>query len=383
VNRLPFLDWMRGLALVIMIQVHGFNSFARMDARSSGVYGLAVLIGGMAGPLFLFMAGMTFAFLMDRLERKEIPAGRRWLVCLRRAGYIWGIAYLIRLTNWVGSWPHGGWDEILRVDILNSMGLAMAAFSLAAFFAGFRRIRGVLLAAIAIAAVSPFVANWDWTGVPDVVRQYLQAGYGRGHFPFFPCASYVGFGMTAGAAVRLTEMPRMDRLMQWAALIGGGATLAAQYVSNLPYAVYPKSNFWTDSPALIAIRVGISLVLLACCYTWTAYGASAGWSWMQSLGRNSLMVYWVHLMLVYGPLTRAFQKALSIPATVLAVTAVTALMVAMTALWQWWRMSRDRTRALASKGAVPSSTPAAANSQSPTGSTAPLPPPKESDSALP
>ena len=367
-NRLPFLDWMRGLALVIMIQVHVFNSFARMDARSSGIFSLAVFVGGMAGPLFLFMAGMTFAFLMDRLERKEVPARLRWFACLRRAGYIWAIAYLIRLTDWVGTWPHGGWDEILRVDILNSMGLAMAAFSLAAFFTGGRRIRGVLLAAIAIAAVSPLVANWDWTGVPDAVRQYLQAGYGRGHFPFFPCASYVGFGMTAGAAVRLTEIARMDRLMQWAALIGGGAALAAQYVSNLPYSVYPKSNFWTDNPALIAIRVGISLVILACCYTWTAYGASGGWSWMQSLGRNSLMVYWVHLMLVYGPLTGMFHKSLSIPATLLAVIAVTALMVAMTALWQWWRRRKV--------------VPTAANSQSPTSSTTPLPPPKESDSAL-
>jgi len=340
VNRFPFLDWMRGLALAIMIEVHVFNSFARMDVRNSGIYGLAVFIGGMAGPLFLFMAGMTFAFQMDRLERKEVRASRRWLACLRRAGYVWGIAYLIRITDWLGSWPHGGWAQIARVDILNSMGLAMAVFSLAAFATGGRRIRVVLVAAVAIAAVSPFVANWNWTAIPDVVRQYLQAGYGRGHFPFFPCASYLGFGMTAGAAVRITEAARMDRLMQWAALIGGGSILAAQYVSNLPYSVYPKSSFWTDNPALIVIRTGVSLVILAGCYTWTAYCASAGWSWMQSLGRNSLMVYWVHLMLVYGPLTAAFQKALSIPSTLIATLATIALMVGMTALWQWWRGRR-------------------------------------------
>jgi uncharacterized membrane protein len=350
VNRFPFLDWMRGLALVIMIQVHVFNSFARTDVRNGGVYSLAVFAGGMAGPLFLFMAGMTFAFQMDRLEHREPRAARRWLACLRRAGYIWAIAYLIRLTDWVGSWGHAGWSEILRVDILNSMGLAMAAFSLAAVATDGRRIRWVLVAAVGIAAVSPLVANWNWDTVPDVVRQYLQAGYGRGHFPFFPCASYLGFGMTAGAAVRLTEAARMDRLMQWAALIGGGSILAGQYVSNLPYAVYPKSNFWTDNPTLIAIRVGVSLVMLAGCYTWTAYCAGSGWSWMQCLGRNSLMVYWVHLILVYGPLTAALQKALSIPATALATLAAIAAMVAMSALWQWWKQRRVAARPVSVPG---------------------------------
>jgi hypothetical protein len=132
----------------------------------------------------------------------------------------------------------------------------------------------------------------------------------------------------------------MDRVMQWAALIGGGAILAAQYVSNLPYSVYPKSNFWTDNPALILIRLGVALVLLAICYTWTANCAGAGWSWMQCLGRSSLLVYWVHLILVYGPLTTALQKALSIPATVLATLVVIAAMVGLAALWQWWKRRR-------------------------------------------
>ncbi len=336
-NRLPFLDWMRGLALVIMIQVHVFNSFTRMDARNSGIYGLAVFVGGMAGPLFLFMAGMTFAFQMKRLESKGLAPTRRWLVCLRRAGYIWGIAYLIAIANWAGSWGHAGWDEILRVDILHDMGLAMAVFSFAAFATDGRRIRGVLLAAVAIAAVSPLVANWNWAGVPTRVHEYLSPGFGRGHFPFFPCASYLGFGMTAGAAVRLTDSARMDRLMQWAALLGGGAILAGEYVSNLPYGVYPKSNFWTDNPTLIAMRVGIALVMLAGSYAWTAYAAGPGWSWMQCLGRHSLLVYWVHLMLVYGPLTVALQKTLTVPAASLAVVGMVGLMVALAAVWERWR----------------------------------------------
>jgi uncharacterized membrane protein len=361
VKRFPFLDWMRGLALVIMIQCHVFNSFARMDVRGGGVYALSQFAGGMAGPLFLFMAGMTFAFQMEGLDGRQALPWRRWLACLRRAGYILGAAFLIRITNWVTSWPHTGWREIIRVDILNSMGLAMAVFSLAAWLDGGPRVRAVLLAAIVIAAASPLVANLNWSGAPTLVQEYLSPGFGRGHFPFFPCASYVGFGMTAGAAVRRTGSDRMDRLMQWAALFGGVLILGGQYVSNLPYAVYPKSNFWTDNPTLIFIRVGISLVMLAGAHLWTGYCVGSGWSWMKCLGRNSLMVYWVHLMLVYGAVTGPLQRALPVPLAVLATVAVTAAMVALSALWLWWK-GRWAVR----RGA--------ASCQSPTDSIAPSPP---------
>jgi uncharacterized membrane protein len=361
VKRFAFLDWMRGLALVIMFQCHVFNSFTRLDLRNGGVYALSVFTGGMAGPLFLFMAGMTFAFQMDSLEGREVLPRSRWLACLRRAGYIWGIAFLIRITDWATSWPHAGWEEITRVDILNSMGLAMAAFSAAALFGGGQRVRVVLLAAVAIAAVSPVVANFNWAAAPPLLHEYLAPGYGNGHFPFFPCASYLGFGIAAGAAVRRTDAARMAGLMQWSVLIGGALILAGQYVSNLPYAVYPQSNFWTDNPTLIAIRVGISLVLLAGSFLWTEYCAGPGWSWMQCLGRNSLLVYWVHLMLVYGVVTAPWQRALTIPATVLATVGVTAMMAALAAVWQWWK-----SRKSVSRGAV--------SSQSPIDSTAPSPP---------
>src|SRR5215470_6813286 len=94
VNRYPFLDWMRGLAVVIMIQCHTFNSFARMDVRQGGPYVLSQFLGGMAAPLFLFMAGMTLAFQMDKLGQRGINAKDRWLASLRRGAYVLVIAYL-------------------------------------------------------------------------------------------------------------------------------------------------------------------------------------------------------------------------------------------------------------------------------------------------
>jgi fucose 4-O-acetylase-like acetyltransferase len=54
---------------------------------------------------------------------------------------------------------------------------------------------------------------------------------------------------------------------------------------------------------------------------------------MQCLGRNSLIVYWVHLMLVYGNRTKRFHAGLGISATSIAALLVIALMVGLSVVW--------------------------------------------------
>ena len=340
-KRFTFLDWMRGLAVLIMIQCHAFNSFTRMDVRQDSGYVLSQFVGGMAAPLFLFMAGMTFGFQMEGLERRESRRALRWLVALRRAGYIVFVAYLFRFTNWLASLPKADLHELMKVDILNCMGLAMAAFSVVAFFDFRLRLRLAIIGALAVAAAAPLIGGLDWHGVPPVIRDYLTPSPERGRFPFFPCAAYVGFGLAAGALVKRAAAERMDRLMQWGVLFGLALVLSAEYVANLPFSLYAHSDFWRNSPALIFIRVGISLLLLAGAYLWTQFGARPGWSWMQSLGKTSLMVYWVHVMLVYGDIVKPLKRSLSVPQAALATVVVTMLMVALSETRLRWKERRQ------------------------------------------
>ena len=125
--------------------------------------------------------------------------------------------------------------------------------------------------------------------------------------------------------------------MQWSMLIGFSMIFIGQYFSNIPASVYTNASFWTDSPALIVIRVGICLMIMAGAYLWTEYCVGAGWSWMQAMGKNSLMVYWVHVTIVYGSLVHPLKRALSIPQSALAVAIVTLMMVVMSALWLAWK----------------------------------------------
>jgi uncharacterized membrane protein len=337
---------MRGLAVLIMIQCHTFNSFVRLDLREGGPYIYSQFVGGMAAPLFLFMAGMTTAFQMESLSRREPVALRRWLISLKRAGYILGVAFLFRLTNYLGSLPNANPQEISRVDILNCMGVGLAVFATAAIFDSANRVRFTLLAALAIAAATPVMAHLPWDGLPRLLREYLVPATGRGQFPFFPCASYVGFGLAVGVMVKRSPEDRFERLMQWSALVGFVLIFVAQYLSNIPASLYAESNFWTESPTLVLIRVGISLAIMAASYLWTQYCAGPGWSWMQCIGKNSLMVYWVHVILVYGGLARPIKRTMSVPVAVLATALLTAAMVALSAFWLRWKARRREMREL-------------------------------------
>lgn len=330
-----------------MIQCHTFNSFVRPDMHASGTYVLSQFAGGMAAPLFLFMAGMTLAFLMDSADRRCIRPARRWLIALRRGAYVLGIAYLFRLTNYVFSLPKGDWQEVVKVDILNAMGLAMMVFAVAALFRTPERERFAAALGLAIAAASPVIASLNWTWAPVVLREYLVPGPGGGRFAFFPYASYVGFGLTAGTIIRYAE--DLERLMQWSVLLGLSLVIGGQYFSNIPFSFYANSEFWVNSPALVVIRIGVSLMLLAGAYLWTEYCARQGWSWMQCLGRNSLMVYWVHVMLVYGDVTKRLHGTLGIGQAVAATLAVLGLMTGLSAAWLEWKRRRAATRQAAAR----------------------------------
>jgi uncharacterized membrane protein len=326
---LPFLDWTRGLAVLIMIQWHSFNSFTRMDLREGGPYMLSQFIGGMAAVLFLFLAGVTFAFQMDKLDRQSVPALGRLKSLLRRAGYILVMAFLFRITNSLFSVFGSSWKILLKVDILNCMAAAMLVLAVVTLSPPRYRARVAALVGIGIAAASPLVSAIDWGRCPDVVRDYLAAGHGQ--FAFFPWAAYLAFGVTAGALLRRTSEEVLERRMLWTLGLGFGMIFTGQYFSNIPYSIYDKSDFWINSPALVIIRTGVTLVMLAGAFLWTEFIAGPRWSWVESLGKTSLMVYWVHVLLVYN-WVNPLRKSLTIPQTAAATIAVMGLMLALSEL---------------------------------------------------
>jgi len=307
-SRLQFLDWARGIGAVIMLQGHTFHAFLRQDLRSSSTFVFSDFLGGMPSAIFLFLTGVTLAFLMDSRERQGAVASSRVVSSLRRAGYILSLAFLVRLQLWIFGWPGSPWTDLLRVDVLNCMGLALALLSPMAVFRTTERVRLCAILGVAIAAASPLVSQIDWSPVHPLVKAYIAPDYAS--FGFFPWGAFVAFGISLGSLIRVASHEELERAMQWLAVIGCVMIVVSQRLSDLP-SLYGKSEFWLNSPFMILIKTGVILLIIAFAFLWTKH-LDGAWSWVRQLGTTSLLVYWVHIELIYGRWLGAWHSSLTL-----------------------------------------------------------------------
>ena len=331
--RLQYLDWVRGLGAIIMLQGHAFDSFLKPELHPGGTFIFSQFLGGMPPAIFLFLTGVTLAFLMDSSARKGLSPVERVFTAFRRSGYLFALAFAFRLQMWILGFP-APWTDLFKVDILNAMGFAIALFSVMALFRTQERVRLCAALGLGIALAAPLVSQWGASGMPWPVRNYIVPDLQR--FAFFPWGAYVAFGMSAGSLIRIVPPDATERAMQWGALAGGALILACQYTAGLPYSVYAKSDYWLNSPAQILTKLGVMLILIAAAFVWTRYGAKDGWSWVRQFGTTSLLVYWVHIEVVYGRWFWFLKGSLTVSETVVSAVCLILLMLTLSLIRSNW-----------------------------------------------
>jgi uncharacterized membrane protein len=324
-RRLIYLDWIRGLAALIMLQGHVFQSFIRNDLREGNAYVFSQFVGGLPPAVFLFLTGVTFGFLMHSQERKGVPAGRRWLVSLRRAGYLFLVAFAFRLQLWIFSWGQSPSSDLLRVDVLNCMGFALAIMSIMSLFPTIDRVRLCAILGLAIACASPLVSQIQCGNTPWIIKGYLAPDHL--FFGFFPWAAFVAFGLSFGSLLRVLDEEQVSQAMLWLGLTGLIVAFGAHTFSNLGISLYPKSDFWLDSPLLVLIKLGVIMMAVPFAFLWHRQPSAQNWSWIRQFGVTSLLVYWAHIELVYGRWLGAWKESLSVEQTLLASVGIIGLML--------------------------------------------------------
>jgi|SRR5208283_943572 len=336
--RLEYLDWLRGLGAIIMLQGHVFDSFLKPELRPGDSWVLSQFAGGMPPAIFLFLTGVTLAFLMDSSERRGLAPGERVFAAFRRSGYLFFLAFAFRAQMFVSGFP-AAWTDLFKVDILNCMGFSIAVLSVMAVFRTRQRVVAAAAAGLVIAMAGPLVSGADWKHVPLTLANYIAPS--RVAFGFFPWASHLAFGISAGSLIRSLTPEATDGAMRWIAAGGGLTIVVAQACAASSHSIYAASDFWLNSPAQVLTKLGATLVMLSAAYLWTRYGARHGaWSWVRQFGVTSLLVYWVHIELVYGRWLWFLKNNLTLAQTAVAAVAVILVMLGISALRTNWAAVR-------------------------------------------
>ena len=313
---------MRGLACVLMFQTHCYDSWLSPGARQSRFFMYSQLGGTFPAPLFLFLAGISFALVTEKLWKKNLLPGQIARATIRRGAEIFGFGLLFRLQEYLIAWGWAPASDLLRVDVLNTIGLSMTLMGLLCWLVLFvfmhrgtqTRLALILTSAGTAVFISlltpPLWTTWrpDW--LPWPIESYMNGVHNLGVpqtwlFPVFPWTAFAFAGLATGFILQ-SEWARQREAGTFllAGAVGLVLIAVSRWLDAQPHQLYAVYDYWHTSPEFWLIRVGMLLVILTAAYVWCRWGAGAwGFSPLIQLGQASLLVYWVHLEFVYGRLS--------------------------------------------------------------------------------
>ena len=338
-QRLAYLDWLRGLACFGMFEVHCYDAWLGGPARNSSFFGLSQFSGTLPAPLFIFMSGISSALVADRMRRKGASANEISARIIRRGAEVFVLGLLFRVQEFALGWPAAPWTDLLRVDVLNLIGLSIVFMGVLCWI-----VQSQMASAIGAAGVSLGIALLTptlWTSWrPRWLPWYLESYINGVHiyaapqpwlFPIFPWSAFAFAGLAVGF-VLFSDWP-MRNLGRTMALLGAGGAgilFLSRWLDSRPVQLYAVYDYWHTSPNFFLARVGILLLLMLAGYAWCRWGLGAvGFSPLVQLGQTSLLVYWVHIEFVYGRfsiLEKQSQGILMATAGLLAITTAMVLL---------------------------------------------------------
>ncbi len=330
-RRAAYIDWARGLAVLLMIEAHTLDSWTRHASRSSAVYGYAVMAAGFAAPLFLWLAGLSIPLAAAAGLRRGLSRRAAAENVVRRGLEIFILAFLFRVQAFLLS-PGAHPVTLFRVDILNVMGPAIVAAALVWLAFESTTALAVAFAALATAVTmaTPLVRHLEFVNaLPRLVQWYIRPAGDNTTFTAFPWIGFVFAGAAVGALIASSAREKKEARLLLTAVGAAGVIVTAGgvYLSSLP-SIYADSSFWTTSPTYFAIRAGVMMTALAALFAVDDLVTTPvrALQMLARFGRSSLFVYWIHVELVYGYASWPLRHRLPLWGTAAAYAVFTALM---------------------------------------------------------
>lgn len=332
--RKTYLDVARGVAVAVMVEAHVVDGWTRDADRHGAAYNDAVFVAGLAAPMFLLLAGVTMGLsAAGRGAREGVAAAARHVMV--RGWQVFALAFLFRIQAQLVGW--GPLVNLLKVDILNVMGLAIVGAGAMYALAPSRAARLALftLMATVVTMATPLVRQAAWLdALPDPIESYVRPMPGRTTFALFPWAGFLVAGVVAGDLIAGVKTAAGERRLQWGLAVAAVAGVGLGYAASFMPSIYTESYFWTSSPTFFFIRLGFALAVIP--VLWAVENTSRVFAAMATFGRSSLFVYWIHVEMVYGVMGRPLRRLLPLEGSLLATVVLCLLLYVLVLVKNRW-----------------------------------------------
>ena len=348
-RRVIFIDLARALAVVLMVSGHTSSALLATSYRQGNWIHVWEFQRGLTSALFLLLSGFAFSVATTRHWTSHIRPSRALLKRLRRFGLFILLGYALHFpVPRFAMLPNASeqqWRTFLSVDVLQLIGVTFVAVQLLVLIVQSRWVFMIIafVSAAIVIGLAPVMWRNDWTStLPMGVAAYLSPSTGS-QFPVFPWAAFVLIGAGAGQIYARWGAAHLGAFANWGMLVPGAVLM----VISLNLDATPSASGVDDFrwvPGQILMRTGVCLMILG-----IVAHASRRIAQLPhvfgAVAQESLVVYFVHLCVVYGSiwnagLYRFYGEGLGPGATIFAVVAVVLPMIALA--WQWNGLKHHR-----------------------------------------
>lgn len=341
-HRVIFIDLARAIAVVLMVFGHTSSALLSDTYRVGDWVEVWAFQRGLTSGLFLLLAGLAFSVATSRHWPVHTYLSGSLLRRLRRFAILIVLGYSLHfpvahLAD-LATATDQQWRTLFAVDVLQMIGVTFIAVQALVMVARTRRVFTVatLIVAAAIVVATPTVREMDWVSMaPLSLAAYLSTATGS-QFPLFPWSAYVLLGAALGQIYARWGASHPTMFANWGMLAPGVVLVVlAFYVEGLLGPLAEGPSGWIPRNELL--RAGSCLVVLS-----MLAHASQHISQLPrvfgAVAQESLLVYFVHLCVVYGSvwnrgLYRSYGEALTPAASVMTAIAVVVPMIALASLW--------------------------------------------------
>ena len=346
-------DILRGLVILIMIEVHVFNSFLLPELKQTAWFSVLNFINGLVAPSFLFVSGFAFQVSSGNKLEEMRKFGKAFWKKIGRILQIVIIGYALHLpfyslSKFINENTPATMESIYAIDILQCIGFGLL------FLFGFRllirsdKLYNYFLTAslTLILIISPLIWQIDFNNyLHPLAGNYFNRLHGS-LFPVFPWLNFLLAGaIFARYYVNARETNKENIFIKnilkvsLVIIILGHLFYSGLFSENLT-SIIPNPVFYFE-------RLGYIVVLFTICRfvekTWNVKK-----SFILDASRESLLIYWLHLVIIFGAFWEGKSLAIKIGTTlnlietVIVTLLLMGLMILIAKIWGWVKTNYPR-----------------------------------------